>query len=99
MHLRRWAGCLALLIGALSPGWTRTGLGAGLDGTARSRVVVVEDAEATEVFQPRSGHMRTMIERGLTNLTQKPTIAAAWRSLVTTQDVVGVKVYSAPGPV
>jgi len=42
--------------------------------------------------------MRSMVERGLTNLTQKPAIGAAWRTLVTTQDVVGIKVYAAPGP-
>jgi len=41
--------------------------------------------------------MRLMIERGLTNLTQKSPVAAAWRSLLSTQDVVGIKVYSLPG--
>jgi hypothetical protein len=39
-----------------------------------------------------------MVERGLTNLTTKPTLRAAWRSLVSTQDVVGIKIYSSPGP-
>jgi hypothetical protein len=39
-----------------------------------------------------------MVARGLTNLTQKSSISAAWRSLLSTQDVVGLKVYSAPGP-
>src|SRR5207244_12320544 len=36
--------------------------------------------------------------RGITTLTSKPTVAAAWRSLVATQEVVGIKVYSVPGP-
>jgi hypothetical protein len=39
-----------------------------------------------------------MVARGLTNLTHKPTGIEAWRSLVSTQDVVGIKVYSVPGP-
>jgi hypothetical protein len=42
--------------------------------------------------------MLPMIERGLTNLTQKPSVRAAWHSLITTQDIVGIKVYSSPGP-
>jgi hypothetical protein len=39
-----------------------------------------------------------MVERGLTNLTAKAPVAAAWRSLVGRRDVVGIKVYSSPGP-
>ncbi len=38
-----------------------------------------------------------MAARGITNWTGKPTVAAAWRSLVAAKDVVGLKVYSAPG--
>src|ERR1041384_1756339 len=38
-----------------------------------------------------------MVERGLTRLTGKTTTREAWLSLLTTQDVVGIKVYSAPG--
>ena len=61
-------------------------------------VVVVEDPAATEFYQPRSERVRAMVQRGLTNLTGCATVAAAWRSLVATGDVVGLKVYSAPGP-
>ncbi len=39
-----------------------------------------------------------MVDRAITNLTGKPTVPEAWRSLVRTQDVVGIKVYSSPGP-
>jgi hypothetical protein len=39
-----------------------------------------------------------MVDRGITTLTGKPTVPEAWRSLVSTQDVVGLKVYSVPGP-
>ena len=39
-----------------------------------------------------------MANRAITNLTRKATVSDAWRSLVTTQDIVGIKVFSAPGP-
>ena len=42
--------------------------------------------------------MRALVRRGLTNFTGRADANAAWRSLVTTQDVVGLKVFSAPGP-
>lgn len=63
-----------------------------------SRVVVVRDAEATDAFRPRLDHIRSMLLRGITNLTSKTTAREAWRSLVSTQDVVGIKVFSPPGP-
>lgn len=63
-----------------------------------ARVVTIEDAEATHLFQPRLEKIRPMVERAITNLTGKATVAAAWGSLVSPQDVVGIKVYAAPGP-
>src|SRR2546423_11123221 len=39
-----------------------------------------------------------MVNRAITNLTEKSSVSAAWRSLVSTQDVVGIKVFSPPGP-
>jgi hypothetical protein len=39
-----------------------------------------------------------MVNRAITNLTSKPSVSAAWLSLVSTNDVVGLKVFSAPGP-
>ncbi len=39
-----------------------------------------------------------MVRRGITNVTGKATTTAAWQSLVSTQDFVGIKVYAAPGP-
>jgi hypothetical protein len=38
-----------------------------------------------------------MVNRGLLNLTGKDTAAEAWRTFVSTQDVVGIKVFSASG--
>jgi hypothetical protein len=65
---------------------------------ARARVVIVEDAEATRGFQPQPEHVRRLVERGITNFTGLASPAAAWGSLVSTQDVIGLRVYSAPGP-
>ena len=63
-----------------------------------ARVVIVEDPQATLAFRPRPDHTRAMVNRAITNLTDKPTASEAWRSLVSTQDIVGLKVFSAPGP-
>jgi hypothetical protein len=61
------------------------------------RVVIVEDPTATEAFTPRSEAVQEMVRRGLTNLTGQATARQAWLSLVSTQDTVGLKVYSRPG--
>ena len=50
-------------------------------------------------FQPDAAVVQDMVNRGLTNLTGKATVADAWRSLVSTQDVVGIKVFSEPGEI
>jgi hypothetical protein len=66
--------------------------------SSRSRVVVTHDPEATDAFRPRLDKVRVMVNRAITNLTHKPSVPEAWRSLVSTQDIVGIKVLSAPGP-
>jgi hypothetical protein len=62
-------------------------------------VVMVENPGATADFQPDAARVQEMVERGITSLTHKTTAAEAWRSLVSTQDVVGIKVFSAPGQI
>jgi uncharacterized protein (DUF362 family) len=64
---------------------------------AEARVVIVQDTTALETFAPQAEKVRTMVQRGLTLLTGKADTASAWRSLVSTQDVVGIKVLSTPG--
>ena len=39
-----------------------------------------------------------MVTQGITNLTLTATTTNAWLSLVSTNDLVGIKVYSVPGP-
>jgi hypothetical protein len=64
---------------------------------ALARVIIVENPRATFEFQPDEAVVQTMMDRGLMNFTGTNTAAAAWRSLVSTQDIVGIKVYSNAG--
>jgi hypothetical protein len=71
---------------------------AGSAAAARARVVIVQDPDATDAFQPRADRVQAMVARGLTTLTGKTNLTAAWLSLVSTQDTIGIKVFSEPGP-
>jgi hypothetical protein len=64
----------------------------------RARVVVVEDPQAVIAFNPVGEVVDRMVERGIVTLTGKETPSEAWHSLVSTQETIGIKVYSAPGP-
>jgi len=66
-------------------------------GAPKARVVVVQERNATDAFKPRPEKIQAMVLRAITNLTGKPTAREAWLSLVSTQDVVGIKVFSLPG--
>jgi uncharacterized protein (DUF362 family) len=63
----------------------------------RARVVIVQDSQATDAFRARPERIREMVSEGITNLTRTPSVPDAWRTIVSTQDVVGIKVFSAPG--
>ncbi len=62
-----------------------------------AHVVTVENSNAICDFQPKTDVVQNMVDRGLTNFTGQATVPAAWRSLVSTQDVIGIKVFSAAG--
>ena len=68
-------------------------------GAARPLVLMVENPNATYRFQPNADVVQAMVNRGITNFTGQATVAGAWRSLVSTNDIVGIKVYSAAGPI
>jgi len=92
--------------------WICCSLVAGFAGTAtaatnnllprssasQARVFIVQDPAATDAFKPRPNVVSAMVNRAITNLTGKAATADAWRSLVSTQDIVGIKVFSEPGP-
>ena len=66
---------------------------------ARAQVVIVQEPEATVTFNPRADKIGAMVNRGITHLTGKSTPAAAWGCLVSTNDTVGIKVFSTPGTI
>jgi hypothetical protein len=66
---------------------------------APTRVVIVENPDAVSDFQPDAAIVQDMVNRGLTNFTGRTKVAEAWRSLVSTQDVVGIKVCAEPGEI
>jgi len=59
---------------------------------------MVHDATAVDAFRPRPDKIRAMVNCGITNLAGTKTVGDAWRTIVSTQDVVGIKVFSTPGP-
>lgn len=61
-------------------------------------VFIAHDPLATDAFEPRANVVQQMVNACVTKLTGKPDVATAWLSLVSTQDVVGIKVFSEPGP-
>jgi hypothetical protein len=62
-------------------------------------IVLVEDKSALHEFEVDTAKVAEMVTDGLRRLTGKPSAAAAWLSLVTPADTVGIKVNSVPGPI
>ena len=77
--------------------WAADPFTTGRGGPPAARIVIVEDPAATAAFRPQPEPVASMVQRGLTNLTGQATTRAAWLSLLSTQDIVGIKVYSRPG--
>lgn len=65
---------------------------------ASATVFVAQDSQATTAFKPDPERVRVLVNSALTNLTSQPTVAQAWRSLASTNETIGLKVYSLPGP-
>ena len=68
-----------------------------LNHFARAGVVIVENPAAILDLQPDPSVVRTMVNSGVTAFTGRTNSIAAWQSLVSTQDVVGIKVFSEAG--
>lgn len=65
---------------------------------ASARILVVEHPAATSAFVPQPEPVRQLVRTGLTQFTGEKNVSAAWLSLVSTQDIIGIKVFSSPGP-
>ncbi len=63
----------------------------------RAQVVIAQNPQATVAFKPVPGVVETMLRQAITNLTGKSTETAAWASLVGTNEIIGIKVFTAPG--
>jgi len=63
------------------------------------RLVVAQDAGLLQAFLPDAERVSAAFNRGLTCFTRQTTVSNAWLSLVAANDRVGIKVFSAPGPV
>ncbi|HMJ91379.1 MAG TPA: DUF362 domain-containing protein [Candidatus Acidoferrum sp.] len=55
------------------------------------------DDAATDAYKPVPDKIRALVQRGMTNFTGKADVAASWRTVANTNDIVGIKVYSRPG--
>ena len=85
---------IALFCAALA----RVGAADAVDTNSwKGRVLVVEQPAATVAFDPQPAPIRDMVRAGVTAYTGATNEVAAWRTLVSTNDTVGIKVYSAPG--
>lgn len=82
---------------AVLAGFVTAAAGSAPTNAAPSRVVIAYHPEATDAFKPRPLVISNMVASAITQLTRSSNAAAAWRSLVSTQDIIGIKVYSAPG--
>ena len=62
-------------------------------------VTVVQGDHLLNAFVPDDARVEEAFNHGLTYFTGKATVSNAWRSLVGPKDIVGIKVFSAPGPI
>ncbi len=69
------------------------------DPNALGRVVIAQGENLLHAFQPDEARVDPLFNRALLQLTRTASVAAAWHSLLSTNDTVGLKVFSAPGPV
>ncbi len=90
-------GLLLAACGASAETPRPSGTSNSIPRTPPSRVVIIHHPAATEAFKPDATRVRTMVEAGLTNLAKTTNLAAAWLTFVSPQDIVGIKVFSAPG--
>ncbi|MDZ4788150.1 MAG: DUF362 domain-containing protein [Blastochloris sp.] len=65
---------------------------------ANSRVVMAENPQLVQRFQVRDDLIPDFFNRSLLALTQKATVADAWKQFVNSDDVVGIKISTAGGP-
>jgi hypothetical protein len=88
--------CQSFCLRAEKVGFAEPGLPGTTDG--KTRIVIVRNPEATRSLSAVPQAVNAMVAKGIVAVTGKSTASEGWRGLVSTQDVVGIKVYSVPGP-
>ena len=63
-----------------------------------ARIVIAQGDNLLNAFLPDNERVETVFNLGLTHFTHTTDVTAAWRTLVKTNDIVGIKVFSTPGP-
>jgi hypothetical protein len=86
-----------LLIQTSRGGETNLLISPTAESARRVRVVMLQNTHATLGFAVQSAVVRSMVTEGILKLTEKNNVTEAWRSLVSPQDVIGIKVFSTPG--
>ena len=71
----------------------------GAEISTQSRVYIVHQRDAYAGFKPDPEKILQMVKTGLEVVTGKSNPTSAWLSLLNTQDVVGIKILSAPGAI
>ncbi|MGB0581230.1 MAG: hypothetical protein ACPGVU_16145 [Limisphaerales bacterium] len=66
---------------------------------AKARVVSIGHSLATENFIPQPQFIRQMVAEGIRSFGNQPNEAAAWNRLFKFTDIIGIKVFSAPGEI
>jgi hypothetical protein len=70
----------------------------GADAGQRSRVIIACDTGATSAFKPDPDRVTALMSRAMMSFTKKSTLGEAWSTIAGSNDIVGIKVFSAPGP-
>jgi Domain of unknown function (DUF362) len=65
---------------------------------AAARVVIAQGKNLFDAFLPHEDAVENLFNAGLTQFTSTANAADAWRSLVSSNDTVGIKVFAEPGP-
>ncbi len=88
---------LLLLLGGLGPARAEDFFGPTTTN-ASVRVVEVSGDDLLSAYLPHENRVNDAFDLGLFTLTRTTNVTDAWRSLVHTNDIVGIKVFSQPGP-
>src|SRR5690242_5957418 len=70
----------------------------GMPGLYPGKVVEVSNPNSIVRNRVSQPVIRTMIERGMTELTSEPSVAAAWAKFVEPSDIVGIKINPSGAP-